>query len=447
MRKYILMPVLALLAMTELVHAQDFDNKPVINIKNVAEKLNFAVGARFMMDAAYYHSDFTPLKSGASISDACIRASLNYEDWYFYADFGFSNGKYVQKNLLLQYTIEGDKGFHRFKAGYYNNPATMGNNVGRGNLHFISRPSAVNAMAPGRELGVSYSFYNEHFFANQGVFAENKYNDQLNGYQGLTFGGRWLWRPINDDKTTLHVGGAFRYANIATGDATDGNVLKTNLEINTSLETYVDNTKEFVSAQLPWAKHVIDASAELLYKNNDFFARGEYMYKHVTKKRDDQALFEANLGSIDSWGTLESWKAGNPLGSNSFQGAYVEAGYKIFGKAYGYSNSDGVLNGLDGRALEIVARYSYVGLNDIVSGEKYVAGRDQYYPEGILKDYPSTSKSIGGGNMHSATIGVNYAFNRFAQVLLSYTYHRLDRDKYPSDKNFHVLQARLMFQF
>ena len=186
---------------------------------------------------------------------------------------------------------------------------------------------------------------------------------------------------------------------------------------------------------------------KFLYKTDDFFARGEYMYKHVTKKRDDQALFEANLGSIDSWGSLESWQKGNPLGDNSFHGAYIEAGYKIFGDPYQYSNSDALLKGLNGRALEVVARYSYTGLNDLVEGEKYVPGRDQYYPNGVLADYPATSLSIGGGNMHSATLGVNYSFNKFAQVMLSYTYNRLDRDKFQYDKNFHVLQARLMFQF
>ena len=148
-----------------------------------------------------------------------------------------------------------------------------------------------------------------------------------------------------------------------------------------------------------------------------------------------------------SWGSLEAWQKGNPLGENSFHGAYIEAGYKIFGDPYQYSNSDALLKGLNGRALEVVARYSYTGLNDLVEGEKYIPGRDQYYPNGILADYPATSLSVGGGNMHSATLGVNYSFNKFAQVMLSYTYNRLDRDKFQYDKNFHVLQARLMFQF
>lgn len=154
MKKYILMPVLAALSLAgTAVQAQDFDNKPVVNVSNDKENLNFTIGARFMMDGAYYHSDFTPVKSGAAITDARIRTSLSYEDWYFYADFDFSKGKFSQKNIFLQYTLQGMKGNHLFKAGYYNNPATMANNTSRGSLHFISRSASSNALSTGRELG------------------------------------------------------------------------------------------------------------------------------------------------------------------------------------------------------------------------------------------------------------------------------------------------------
>lgn len=155
MKKYILMPVLAALSLSgSVAQAQDFDNKPVVNVSNSKENLNFTIGARFMMDGAYYHSDFTPVKSGAAITDARIRTSMSYEDWYFYADFDFSKGKFSQKNIFLQYSLEGAKGTHRFKAGYYNNPASMANNTSRGSLHFISRSAAANAFSPSRELGL-----------------------------------------------------------------------------------------------------------------------------------------------------------------------------------------------------------------------------------------------------------------------------------------------------
>ena len=100
--------------------AQDFDTDPTVMIDNEKEDLHFTVGARMMADVAYYHSDFTPMKSGASLTDARLRASLTYKDWYFYADFGFGGGKFSQKNIFVQYTSKQDAGNHSVKAGYYN---------------------------------------------------------------------------------------------------------------------------------------------------------------------------------------------------------------------------------------------------------------------------------------------------------------------------------------
>ena len=117
MKKYILMPLLAFTALS--ANAQDFDSKPTVTIDNKTEDLHFTVGARFMADAAYYHTDFTPMQSGAAITDARIRTSLTYQNWYFYADFGFGGGKFSQKNIFLQYAKDDNNGGrHAIKGGY-----------------------------------------------------------------------------------------------------------------------------------------------------------------------------------------------------------------------------------------------------------------------------------------------------------------------------------------
>ena len=76
MKKYILVPVLAALSFSGMV-AQDFDTDPVVNVKK--DDVKFTVGARMMADVAYYHSDFTPVKSGAALTDARIRTSMEYK--------------------------------------------------------------------------------------------------------------------------------------------------------------------------------------------------------------------------------------------------------------------------------------------------------------------------------------------------------------------------------
>lgn len=446
MKKYILMPVLALCALSAT--SQDFDSKPAVTIDNEKEDLHFTVGARFMADAAYYHNDFTPMQSGAAITDARIRTSLTYQDWYFYADFGFGGGKFSQKNIFLQYAKEDGKGGrHAVKGGYYNDPAgSMARNTSLGSYHFISRAGASNALGEGRELGLTYKYTNDKFMAYQGVFTENQYNKEEAGFNGIVLAGRYLYRPISDEHQTLAIGGNIRYQHVG-GGVREKNVLKKTLNLGQTMETFVDEDEQFVSCSLPWAENVLDAGAEVLYHNEKFFARGEYMYKHVTKKRDSKTLFDASNNNIDTWGTLDAWTAANPLRSNNFHGGYIEAGYMIFGNPYSYDKNEGVLRGLSGRSLEVVGRFNYTGLNDKVEGEYFSAGRNQYYPNGYMEDWPYSSTSVGGGAVRSYTLGLNYSFNKFAQVMLDYTYHHLSKDFLPYDKDFHQVQARLQFVF
>lgn len=427
-----------------MVCAQDFDSDPVVYIQDRKEHVKFTIGARMMSDVAYYNTEQTAMRSGAAITDARIRTSMTYDNWYFYADFDFAGGKFSQKDIYLKYTMEGQRGTHSFKSGYYNNPASMANNTSRGGLHFISRASVVNALSPGRQLGFSYRFYNKRFFANQGAFAENEYNDQPAGFQGLSIGGRWLYRPVNDEQNTLHVGLTFHYSHPMTGEEVLPGLLRTDVTLASKMQTYVDGTKQFLQAKIPWVDISYDLGAEFLYKRSDFFVRGEYVYKVLTKERDDEKLFEADLDG--TWPTLEAWKKGNPLGTNHFHGGYLELGYKILGDNYKYSDEDAVLKGLSGKTLEIVGRYDYVDLNDIKDSDVYHPANDQYYAGGVVSP-AITSTSIGGGSMHSATVGINYSFNKFVKTLVSYTYGRLDRDKFPVDQNFHTAQARLIFQF
>lgn len=443
MKKYFALPLMAAVCLT--AGAQDFDNSPTVNIEK--NDMKFTVGARMMGDVAYYHSDFTNLKSGASLTDARIRTSFTYNDWYFYADFGFGGGKFSQKNIFAQWSKENSVGgVNSIKAGYYNDPGSMARNTSLGSYHFISRPGSAMALGLGRELGITYKFRNNMWFAQQGIFTDNSYNEQSVGFGGVSLSGRWLVRPINTEDMTFHIGANFSWTHLGGGEVTN-NIMKKTLTLGQPMETYVDGNEDMVSAVLPWANNVMNVGAEVLFRVPKFFARGEFLYKHLTKKRDSYSLFEDAQNNIDAWGTYEAWLAANPLRNNNFYGGYIEVGYQIFGKGYRYNNADAVLGGLDGKALEVVARWNYTGLNDVVDGEYYDVSRDQYYPAGYKADWPYNSSSVGGGNVNSFTIGVNFAFNKYVQVMADYTYNRLSRDKLPFDRDIHALQGRLQFTF
>ena len=107
MKKYILLPVMMVAAMlsTTAVKAQE-DVNPLLKYVNKENDLKASIGGRMFADLAYYHTEWTPMNSGAAITDARIHASLTYGKLYIYADFGFGKGEFSQKNLFAQYTFK-----------------------------------------------------------------------------------------------------------------------------------------------------------------------------------------------------------------------------------------------------------------------------------------------------------------------------------------------------
>ena len=73
------------------------------------------------------------------------------------------------------------------------------------------------------------------------------------------------------------------------------------------------------------------------------------------------------------------------------------------------------------------------------------AGREKMDIFGVI--IIASVTAIGGGSVRSWTIGANYSFNRFVQVMLDYTYHNLHKDYLSNDRNFHAVQARMQFVF
>ncbi|MDR2813276.1 MAG: hypothetical protein LBB79_01265 [Prevotellaceae bacterium] len=462
MNRYIFLTAIAVICFANVTLAQGDNSDPaLLTVKSEENKLEFTAGGRLTADVAGYRSDFTALKSGAAISDARIRASFKYGKLYLYSDFDFTGGKFSQKDLYLRYNLaEGDGGTHSLKAGFYADPASMGYNTSRYQYHFISRAAPTQAFVTGRQLGATYKFYNKYTLLDQGVFAENKYNNQAAGYQGFTLAGRWLFKALNADDLTLHVGAAARYAKMNTGWV-ENNIFHQSQSFGSSLETSVDASDQFLHVDLPWASSNVNVSGELMFCADKFFARGEYIWKYVGKTRPDDELLEAQLGSAGSAGTVEAYRTLHPIRNNSFSGAYVELGYLLLGNRYSYSDEMGVLNGMnDNNALELVARYSYVNLNDVNKGEYFLRSSKKFYPCEITYDaaqatgnneyyfdYPIPSTSVPGGKAHLVTLGLNYTFNKYVKLMAEYKRSFVEHYYYDLDRNIHAAQLKMMFSF
>ena len=65
----------------------------------------------------------------------------------------------------------------------------------------------------------------------------------------------------------MHVGATFHYARTNTGEVVN-NVFRTNMEVESNMQTYVDATTKFLNADVPWAKNTITFGPEVLFKSD-----------------------------------------------------------------------------------------------------------------------------------------------------------------------------------
>ena len=435
--------LLAFFLSPALIVAQESNSgKTIVNTND----LKISVGARLSMDAALYLQDYTPLKSGASISDARIRLTIVQGKWDAYYDVDFGKGILTQKNAFVRYNFSE---VNSLRLGYGPEPFSISYNTSQSDLHFISRSTPVNVLAPGRALGIDFKHAGDKFFGEAGIFSENLYDNQKEGDQGFAASGRFLFRPIMNDDMTLHVGVMGRYKKVGTGYV-EGTpeVFVRNMHLGSPLETNVDRSVQFIGTDIKWASEEIKYGLEFLAVGEKAFIQGEFIGSHITRERPDQLLFENQLGGFWSWTTLSSWLKGNPsLTDLDFYGGYVEAGYLLKGSSYRYDKKNALLTRLmDRNALELVGRYSFTTLNDIADGDIFWKGQNRFFPESGITDYPPVSTSIAGGIVQTVTVGANYDFTPNTRLMLHYT-HTLIDNYYFEDDNAGVLQMRLQYRF
>lgn len=436
--------LLALLLSPYILSAQESETGNVIVNKN---DLKISVGARVSMDGAVYLQDYTPLNSGASISDARIRVSIVQGKWDAYYDVDFGKGILTQKNAYVRYNFS-DK--NSLRLGYGPEPFSISYNTSQSDIHFISRSTPVNALAPGRALGITYKHAGDLFFAEGGIYSENLFNNQHEGDQGYSATGRFLYRAVQREDLNIHFGLMGRYKKIGTGYV-EGNpeIFVRNMHMGAALETTVDKSVEFVGTDVKWASEEMKYGLEFLAVGKKFFAQGEFIGSHIVRDRPDELLFENQLGGYWSWTTLKSWLAGNPtLTDLDFYGGYVELGYLLKGTSYRYDRNNALLGRLrDNHAIELVGRYSMTSMNDIADGDFFWKGQNRFFPESTgITDYPPASTSIAGGIVQTITLGANYDFTPSTRLMLHYT-HTLIDNYYFEDDNVGMLQMRLQYRF
>ena len=341
-----------------------------------------------------------PIGDGASIRRArfAVKTQIN-RDWYGEVDMELANGSFELKDAIVRYTGVKD---WQFSVGSQKPDFSLSRNTSSRYLEFMERPMVVSAFAPSRHLGVFAKYANKYFFGSASILFQEIEGQETRDFvesnnkdygmdEGLSYIGKVVVRPVNEDNYGIHIGGALMYDQPKTSDEL-GRLSATRFSCRNA--TNISRKKYIDTDDIKDTDHNLIATAELAGHYDGLRVESAWMSDWTYMKS------ETNIT--------------NPY---HFQGWYVEAGYLLLGGKQTYDSGSAKFNRTrNGRSwgdVELALKYEYLDMNDY-------EGR-------------TTDQAIFGGSAELFGAGLNFYFGKNTKIALNYQY--VNNDRYANGKN------------
>ena len=383
------------------VNATERDGILVFESKE--KDFKFWFDSRVQVDFGHYFGEqlwADEIGSGASIRRArfAVKTQIN-RDWYGEVDMELANGSFELKDAIVRYT--GVKNW-QFSVGSQKPDFSLSRNTSSRYLEFMERPMVVSAFAPSRHLGIFAKYSNKYFFGSASILFQEIEGQETRDYvednnksygmdEGLSYVGKIVVRPLNEDNYGIHIGGAVMYDAPKTSDelgAYAGTRFSCRNATNINRKKYIDTD------DIKNTKFNLIATAELA--------------GHVNGLRVESAW-------MSDWTYMDPEKVvlDKPY---HFYGWYVEAGYLLFGGKQSYDSGSAKFNRIrNGRTwgdIEFAAKYEFIDLNDY-------KGR-------------ATDVAIFGGSAELYGAALNFYLGKNTKIALNYQY--VNNDRYANGK-------------
>ena len=415
------------------VEATVQDGILVFQNKNANYKMWFDV--RVQADAAVFFGapDYADkIGNGMSIRRArfAVKAQLG-QGWNGELDTDWTSGTPELKDAFVSYT--GVKGLE-FKVGNFKENFSIQRNTTSRYLVFMERPM-VTSLAPSRHLGFNVKYYRKHFWLSAGLFGPalkdseamgfmQDYNKDYGMSEGLSYTGKFVVRPINNEDASLHIGAAFSYRNPKTTEFK----VKDFEELIEEDEDIVAGLDEGKFSELDVFGGAMDSRNSTDINRKKYVNSGDLIgLDHETAWTVELAGHYKGLRYEAAYisRTAHMNKAVNEVvyGDEGFKtftgnGWYVQASYMLFGGTQAYDAGGAkytrTTSGRSWGDLELAARFQTMDLNDA----KFQDG-----------DFVS---GITGGKANLYELGLNYYPHKNIKIALNYSY--IDQDKYANGK-------------
>lgn len=359
-----------------------------LTIESADEAFAFALGGNLWIDGAAYDEDKTALGNGLELRRGRVKLEGRlFHDWGFQAEYDFAGNAAEVKDAYLAYAGLDDL---TIKLGQFKVPFSLEEQTSGSKLTFMERALPVDALSPGRKLGLGLMSGGKTWSTAAGVFA-NAIGDDADddGDSGWSAATRATYAPIDRDAQLLHLGASLEYAPTNADDA---------VRYRTRPETHVTDQRLVDTDDLEQVTETLSWSLEGAGMVGPLSLQGEYLQVRADRR--------ATLPRLE----LDGW--------------YVSASWLLTGEQRRYDAKQGRFEGVEPQgpygAWELALRYSHIDLNDA---------------------------DVRGGEEQNLTLGLNWYLAENLRFMANYIWVNADPDRYGQQDRPGVLQIRAQLDF
>ncbi|MGL5682399.1 MAG: OprO/OprP family phosphate-selective porin [Marinifilaceae bacterium] len=375
-----------LLLITALFSVFTLNSQAQAFVESLKDDFEWRLRGRFLVDGGGF-TGTSELKNGLALADLRLGAQIKFlKHWGSTMEIGYTNNKVSVKDVFVNYKLDNNT----FQVGHYFEPFGE-SRIGTTNFKLMAESPAIKAFTPGRKLGGTYQYSSAYFNATVGAFSNYSISDSPGQEQGYAFSSRIIGRPIYNEGNVLQLA----VTPVFSTPAGENKVERFSAGLPTSIITGANN--RFVDATVTQVINTWKMECELVGIYEKWFVKGNYTMAHV-----------------------------NRFGADNYrgQGATGELGYLLIGQQQNYNPSMGFVANPAPGSVELLARYSYLDLNDKDAG-------------------------IKGGILQNVTVGASYYINKFVAFRLNYTYSntKVGNEMKVGPDDVNMIQGRLQFAF
>ena len=378
----------------------------ILKLTSEDGKFSYQLDARVYLDAALYNEDeeIVDLHSGSEVRRLrfAIKATL-WENFLAELDLDFADNEVGIKDAFIAYVGKN----WMVKAGNFRAPFSLEEVTTSRYISFIER-ALPNAFPPGRKIGIGAYKWGKNWQVAAGIFGQEAgdIDEELgadDADESYNIVGRASYAPLYKGNNVIHIGAAYSYQNTdAFGEQ--------KMRFRGYDETKISKIRFLSTGKVKDVDHSGMLGLESVFQFGPFHLQGEYMNVNVARLAD----------------------SGKP--DYKLSGGYVFGSFFVTGESMPYYADQGefgrIIPKKKGGALELLARYSWLNLNDL-------------------------ENDIEGGEGKNLTFGISWYLNPNYKIMFNYT--NVDHDKYadadgdwvvPEDGfDYSIFAVRLMVAF